>query len=91
MQGYVVTGVDRMVGMTCGTLNRENTVGGVDATGIDASVLAPVDVTALDDEVLEARLRQIGRARTRLEGFLAQVATRQPQGPRAHLRSPPPG
>ena len=62
-----------MVGMTFGTLNRENTVGGVDVTGIDASVLVPVDVTALDDEALEARLRQIGRARNRLEGFLAQV------------------
>ena len=59
--------------MTFGTLNRENTVGGVDVTGIDASVLVPVDVTALDDEALEARLRQIGRARNRLEGFLAQV------------------
>lgn len=60
-----VTGVGTMVGMESGLLTRGNSTRGVH---LDA-----VDVAGLDDVSLDLRLRQIGRARNQLDGFLAEA------------------
>ncbi|MCY4133672.1 MAG: hypothetical protein OXG30_01990 [bacterium] len=52
--------------MDCGVLTRENASGS--RIFVDA-----VDVSGLDDSALDARLRQIGQARIRLDGFLAEA------------------
>ena len=49
-------------------LTRDN-----DAGGVDASVLAAVDVTGLDAAGLDGRLRDLGRVQSRVSGLVAQV------------------
>ena len=60
-----VTGVCRLVGMESGTLTRGNA-----STGVHVD---SVDIAGLDDASLDLRLRQIGRARNQLDGFLAEA------------------
>ena len=55
--------------MNAGVLTREN-------VAVEGSVIVDsVDVSGLDDSALDARWRQIGQARNRLEGFLAEAVT----------------
>ena len=49
-------------------LTRDNTAG-----SFDASVLATVDVAALDAAGLDERLRDLGRVQSRVSGLIAQV------------------
>ena len=68
-----VTVLDRLVDMELKPLTRDNATSGICAEGIDASVLATVDVTSLDAAGLDARLRDLGRVQNRVSGLIAQV------------------
>ena len=64
--GDVVTLVGRVVGMDLDVLTMRNAGAGV---FVDA-----VDVSGLDDAALDLRLRLVGEARNRLDGFFARQA-----------------